>query len=59
MGGVDLLPAGFLGLRFGWDIYETSGDSPSSTFETAIAVRVLAVDHGAGVTGGLTFAWGN
>ena len=59
MGGVELLPAGFVGVRFGWDLYSGRDESPSQMFETAIAVRVLALERGAGVTGGLTFAWGN
>jgi hypothetical protein len=59
MGGVELMPAGFVGLRFGWDLYTGRDESPSQMFETAVAVRVLAIDHTAGVTAGVTFAWGN
>jgi hypothetical protein len=59
MFGLRVLPTGFAGVRFGWDLYSHKDDSPSRTFEMNILVRVLAVSDGVGVLTGIGMAWGS
>ena len=55
--GVRMLPAGFGGLRGGYDF--THADSPSRVFEVELVVRAIFVDGGAGMLAGLGMQWGN
>jgi len=57
--GVEMLPTLFTGLRAGYDIYSSSDDSPSRTFEAELLVRAIAVPEGIGMLGGFGMAWGN
>ncbi len=59
MSGVDVAPAGFAGLRAGYDLYSSRDDSPSRTFEIAVLVRAIALRDGAGMTMGIGMFWGN
>jgi len=59
MDGTEVLPAAFLGLRMGYDLYSRRDDSPSRTFETALLLRTTATHEGVGITFGLGMFWGN
>jgi len=59
MFGMRVLPTGFVGMRFGWDLYSHKDDSPSRTFEMNLFVRVLALADGAGFMTGIGMAWGS
>lgn len=59
MYGVTFVPSGLGGLRFGYDVYSRSDDSPSRTFEIELMFRAIVIDHGAGGMAGLGMAWGN
>lgn len=59
MAGTEVVPAGFVGLRMGYDLYSRRDDSPSRTFETAILMRTVATPDGVGVMFGLGMFWGN
>jgi hypothetical protein len=59
MDGAELVPAGFFGLRAGYDLYSRRDSSPSRTFETAVFLRTIGTRDGVGVTFGLGMAWGN
>ena len=55
--GVRIVPAGFGGLRGGYDFMHT--DSPSRVFEIELLVRAIMVDDGTGVLAGFGMQWGN
>lgn len=57
--GLELVPAGVAGLRFGYDLYSRSDDSPSRTFETELLFRAIAVEDGIGAMLGAGMLWGN
>lgn len=57
--GVQMLPTLFTGLRAGYDIYSSTDDSPSRTFEAEFLVRAIAIPEGIGMLGGFGMAWGN
>ena len=57
--GVQMLPAALGGLRFGYDIYSRSDDSPSRTFEAEFLLRAIAIREGIGVMFGVGMLWGN
>jgi hypothetical protein len=57
--GLLFVPAGFIGLRLGYDIYSRSDDSPSSTFEVEMLVRAITIAGGTGVMFGVGMLWGN
>lgn len=57
--GVELIPAGFVGARLGYDMYSRSDDSPSRTFEAELLVRAIVVEGGVGALTGIGLAWGN
>jgi hypothetical protein len=57
--GLLFLPAGFAGLRFGYDIYSRNDDSPSSTFEIELLFRAITIAGGTGVMFGVGMLWGN
>jgi hypothetical protein len=59
LSGVELIPAGFVGARFGYDMYSRSDDSPSRTFEAELLVRAIVVEGGVGALTGVGLAWGN
>jgi hypothetical protein len=59
MAGVELVPAGFVGLRAGYDLYSRRDSSPSRTFETALLFRMNGTPDGVGFTFGLGMFWGN
>jgi hypothetical protein len=59
MDGTEVLPAAFVGLRAGYDLYSRRDDSPSRTFETALTLRTVATHYGVGMQFGLAMAWGN
>ena len=59
MRGVSFVPGGLGGLRFGYDIYSRSDDSPSRTFEVELLARAVAIEGGVGGMMGLGMAWGN
>ncbi|HEX5063462.1 MAG TPA: hypothetical protein VFV99_28995 [Kofleriaceae bacterium] len=59
MRGVSFVPGGLGGLRFGYDIYSRSDDSPSRTFEIELLARAVAIEGGVGGMMGLGMAWGN
>lgn len=59
MHGVDFVPSGLAGLRFGYDMYSSVDDSPSRTFEIELLLRAVAIDHGIGGMMGLGMLWGN
>jgi hypothetical protein len=59
MTGVALLADVVGGLRFGFDIYSSSDDAPSRTFEAELVVRAIAIPGGMGVTTGVGMLWGN
>ncbi len=59
MEGAELVPAGFFGLRAGYDLYSRRDSSPSRTFETALFLRTIGTRDGVGITFGLGMAWGN
>jgi hypothetical protein len=59
MDGTEVLPAAFVGMRFGYDLYSRRDDSPSRTFETALLLRTVATHDGVGMTFGLGMFWGN
>jgi len=59
MYGVQLLPNALVGLRFGYDVYSRSDDSPSRTFEAELLVRAIAVGDGIGMMFGVGLLWGN
>jgi len=59
MTGVELVPAVFTGLRFGYDLYSRRDDSPSGTFETGLLLRAIALREGIGLTFGVGMYWGN
>lgn len=59
MDGTEVLPAAFVGLRMGYDLYSRRDDSPSRTFETAILMRTVATHDGVGLMFGLGMFWGN
>ena len=55
--GVRVLPAGFFGLRGGYDF--THADSPSRVLEIEILVRAIVVENGTGMLAGFGMQWGN
>jgi hypothetical protein len=59
LSGVELIPAGLVGVRFGYDMYSRSDESPSRTFEAELLVRLLIVEGGAGAMLGVGMLWGN
>jgi hypothetical protein len=59
MDGTEVLPAAFVGMRFGYDLYSRRDDSPSRTFETALMLRTVANHDGVGLLFGLGMFWGN
>lgn len=59
MRGLKLLPMGIGGLRLGYDIYTSSDDSPSRTFEAEVSWRAIAVEDGFGAMLGVGLLWGN
>lgn len=59
MAGATLAPSGFIGLRFGYDLYSRRDSSPSRMFETALVVRAVGVRDGLGIVFGLGMYWGN
>jgi hypothetical protein len=59
MDGTEVVPAAFVGLRAGYDLYSHRDDSPSRTFETAFVLRTVATHDGVGMVFGLAMAWGN
>lgn len=59
MRGLKLMPMGIAGLRLGYDIYTSSDDSPSSTFEAEVSWRAIAVEDGFGAMLGVGLLWGN
>jgi hypothetical protein len=59
MTGVEVIPAGTGGIRFGYDMYSGSDESPSRTFEVEFLLRAVAVKGGVGGMFGLGMFWGN
>ena len=59
MAGFALVPAGFVGLRTGYDLYSRADDSPSRTFELELLLRAIAIRDGAGMLIGVGMLWGN
>ena len=59
MHGVSFLPGGLAGLRFGYDVYTRSDESPSRTFEIEMLMRAIAIEGGIGGMMGLGMSWGN
>lgn len=59
MRGLKLLPMGIAGLRLGYDIYTSSDESPSRTFEAEVSWRTIAVEDGFGAMFGVGLLWGN
>ena len=59
MSGVSFMPGGLAGLRFGYDAYSSSDDSPSRTFEIEMLVRMIVIEGGAGASVGMGMYWGN
>ncbi len=59
MTGVEVLPAGFAGIRLGYDLYARRDDSPSATFETGLLLRIIALRDGVGMSFGVGMYWGN
>ena len=59
MSGMRFSPAAITGLRFGYDLYSSSSDSPSRTFEGDMLVRMIVMPDGIGFMAGLGMAWGN
>jgi hypothetical protein len=59
MRGFQPIPAGFVGMRVGYDVYSREDDSPSRTFEFELLFRLLAVPDGMGTLFGVGMAWGN
>jgi hypothetical protein len=57
--GTVLLPAGFVGVRAGYDLYSQRENSPSRTFETALFFRATGSQYGVGFAFGLGMYWGN
>jgi hypothetical protein len=57
--GTEVVPAGFVGMRAGYDLYSRRDDSPSRTFETALMLRTVANHDGVGLLFGLGMFWGN
>ena len=57
--GVTLIPAAFIGLRFGYDVYSRSDSSPSRMFEAELLLRAIAVREGVGMMFGVGMLWGN
>lgn len=55
--GTRILPAGFAGLRGGYDFTHT--DSPSRVFEVELLLRAIKVDDGTGLLAGFGMQWGN
>jgi len=56
--GAHALPDVFAGLRLGYDFHGRRS-SPASVFVAELLVRVIAIDRGAGVMGGVGMYWGN
>lgn len=59
LAGLEVIPAGFVGARFGYDMYSRSDESPSRTFELELLVRAIAISDGVGVLTGVGMMWGN
>jgi hypothetical protein len=51
-------PDAFAGLRIGYDLH-AHRSSPARTFVAELLVRMIVIDRGAGVMGGVGMYWGN
>ena len=55
--GVRVMPDGFAGLRFGYDLYTPRDTSSSNTFEAEFLLRAIAFAGGAGAMFGIGMGW--
>jgi hypothetical protein len=56
--GARALPDAFAGLRLGYDMHSPR-PSPARTFVAELIVRMIVIDRGAGVMGGVGMYWSN
>jgi hypothetical protein len=54
-----VMPHAFAGLRFGYDLAGDPEVSPSRRFEAELLLRLIAIEHGAGLMVGFGMVWGN
>jgi len=57
--GVHVVPDGFAGVRFGYDVIPHDARSPANTLQFELSARALYLPHGAGWMAGVGVWWGD